>query len=137
MFEASTIDVSEVAENVIAIDFGASNTDAAAVINRELRVWSERRKGMPSIQSVHSILAANGLSLFDLSSLPQQEGTIISFLMKSKGLPLSRLASLRQLGAVGRRWPLGHGGCRRKKCLWSVRGRELPWWRPATLYIST
>ena len=63
MLDASKIDLSGVAENIVAIDFGASNTDAAAVVDGNLRVWNEPRRGVPSVESVQSILAANELSL--------------------------------------------------------------------------
>lgn len=66
MFDASMIDTSAISERIVAIDFGASNTDAAAVIEGRLRVWSERRQGMPSIESVKAILAAGGLSFSDV-----------------------------------------------------------------------
>lgn len=62
MFDASMLDISAISERIVAIDFGASNTDAAAVIEGRLRVWSERRQGMPSVESVEAILAAGGLS---------------------------------------------------------------------------
>ena len=63
MFESSRIDVSGIRDNVVAIDFGASNTDAAAIIDGKLRVWSEGRKGMPSLDSVHAILAAGDIAI--------------------------------------------------------------------------
>lgn len=63
MFDSSTLDVREIGMNAVAIDFGASNTDAAAVIDGQLRVWSERRRGMPSIKAVEALLTAGEVGL--------------------------------------------------------------------------
>lgn len=61
MFESSQIDVSGIRENILAFDFGASNTDVAAVVGGKLRVWSERRRGMPSVEGIDALLGTVGL----------------------------------------------------------------------------
>jgi type II pantothenate kinase len=63
MFDSSTIDVSGVDGKVVAIDFGASNTDAAAVLDGKLNLWSEPRQGIPSAASVRSLLQVGGVDL--------------------------------------------------------------------------
>lgn len=61
MFESSQIDVTGITGNIVAVDFGASNTDVAAVVDGTLRVWSERRRGMPSVEGIDALLATGGL----------------------------------------------------------------------------
>lgn len=83
---ASMLDVTGINERVAAIDFGASNTDAAALIDGKLRVWSRRSEGPPTIATVHAILAAGGLEISALElvavtgghhrALPEQLGGV-------------------------------------------------------------
>ena len=69
MIDSSSLDVSGIGKNVVAIDFGASNTDAAVVIDGKLRVWSERRRGMPSLEAVEAILQAGDVAFADVEVL--------------------------------------------------------------------
>lgn len=93
--------MSGVEENVVAIDFGASNTDAAAVINRKLRVWSEWRRGMPSVESVHSILAAGGLKLSETKLIAVTGGHHQILPEQIDDVPLMKIGELLAIGRGG------------------------------------
>src|SRR5215204_4258543 len=98
MFDASKIDLSGVAENIVAIDFGASNTDAAAVVDGNLRVWNEPRRGMPSIESVHSILEANELSLANTKLIAVTGGHHQLLPAELAGVPIVKIGELVAIG---------------------------------------
>jgi type II pantothenate kinase len=52
-----------------AIDFGASNTDAVALVGGRLLEWTEAQSGLPTVESVRRILAAQGIAPADLAAL--------------------------------------------------------------------
>jgi type II pantothenate kinase len=101
MFESSRIDVSGIETNVVAIDFGASNTDAAAILNGKLRVWNEWRRGMPSVESIHDILRAGGLRLSDVSLLAVTGGHHQILPDEIDGVPLLKVGELLAIGRGG------------------------------------
>jgi type II pantothenate kinase len=101
MFNASALDVSGVVENVVAIDFGASNTDAAAVIDGKLYVWSERRQGMPSVESIHSIVAAGGLQMSDAEIMAVTGGHHQILPDDIAGVPVLKVGELLAIGRGG------------------------------------
>src|SRR5690349_20036255 len=98
MFDASVVDVSGVEHNVVAIDFGASNTDAAAVIGGKLRLWSERRKGMPSVQSIESILEAGELDFDDVQLISATGGHHQILPFDVGGVPIIKVGELVAIG---------------------------------------
>jgi type II pantothenate kinase len=101
MLDASKIDLSGVDENIVAIDFGASNTDAAAVVNGSLRVWNERRRGMPSVESVLSILEANQLTLEKIKRIAVTGGHHQVLPDDIKGVPVQKIGELVAIGRGG------------------------------------
>src|SRR4051812_17019872 len=101
MFDASRVDVSGVERNVVAIDFGASNTDAAAVIEGKLRLWSERRKGMPSVQSIASILDAGEIDFGHVQLLSVTGGHHQILPFDIDGVPIIKVGELVAIGRGG------------------------------------
>ncbi len=101
MFNASALDLSGVVENVVAIDFGASNTDAAAVIDGKLYLWSERRQGMPSVESIRSIVAASGLHLPDAELMAVTGGHHQILPGEIEGVPVLKVGELLAIGRGG------------------------------------
>jgi type II pantothenate kinase len=101
MFDASKIDVSGISQNIIAIDFGASNTDAAAVINGRLRVWNERRSEMPSPKQIRSLLAEADLSLRDGSLVAVTGGHHQTLPDVIDGVPVVKVGELLAIGRGG------------------------------------
>jgi type II pantothenate kinase len=101
MFESSRIDVSGIDENVVAIDFGASNTDAAAIIDGKLRVWSEWRRGTPSPESIYAILAAGNLHLTETRLLAVTGGHHQILPDEIDGVPVVKIGELTAIGRGG------------------------------------
>ena len=101
MFESSRIDVQGLDENVAGIDFGASNTDAAAVIDGRLRVWSEPTKGRPTIESVASILRAGSVPLERLHHLAVTGGHHQTLPEVLGGVPVVKVGELLAIGRGG------------------------------------
>jgi type II pantothenate kinase len=105
------LDVSGITERVVAIDFGASNTDAVAVIDGKLRVWSQRSEEILTIATVQAILAAGDVEFSSLEllavtgghhqALPDQFGRV----QVVKVAELPAIARGGQALAVGR-WDL-------------------------------
>jgi type II pantothenate kinase len=101
MFDSSRVDVSGVERNVAAIDFGASNTDAAAVMGGKLRLWSERRKEMPSVQSIESILHGRDLDLGDVDLIAVTGGHHQILPFDAGGVPIVKVGELAAIGRGG------------------------------------
>jgi type II pantothenate kinase len=101
MFEAAMLDISGISERVVAIDFGASNTDAAAVIDGQLRIWSERRQGMPSSESVEAILAAGGIDFFSVDLIAVTGGHHQILPEEITGIHVIKIGELVAIGRGG------------------------------------
>ncbi len=101
MYNASAVDVTGVNENVIAIDFGASNTDAAAVINGALHLWSERRQGMPSLESIRHIAMTGELSLSEIELIAVTGGHHQILPDEIAGVPVVKIGELLAIGRGG------------------------------------
>jgi type II pantothenate kinase len=101
MFESSQIDMGGIERKVVAIDFGASNTDACAVIEQRIRVWSEWRKGMPSEESIEAILKAGGLQLGDVELIAVTGGHHQILPDKVQGIPVIKIGELVAIGRGG------------------------------------
>ncbi len=67
MFDS--LDVREIAECAVAIDFGASNTDVAAVVEGQLRVWTQKTQGKPDVRRVKSLTALAGIEFARFSTI--------------------------------------------------------------------
>src|SRR4051812_45998984 len=101
MFDASQVDLSGVEQNLVGIDFGASNTDAAAVIGGKLQLWSEQRKGMPSVQSIESLLDAVGIDIYDVQLIAATGGHHQILPYDVEGVPIIKVGELLAIGRGG------------------------------------
>jgi type II pantothenate kinase len=93
--------MSGVGRNLVAIDFGASNTDAAAVVDGTLHLWSERRKGMPSVESIHSILTAEEMSVSDFDIVAVTGGHHQILPSRIDSVPIVKVGELIAIGRGG------------------------------------
>lgn len=106
MFESSRIDVSGadvsgIENGIVGIDFGASNTDAAAIIDGHLRVWSEPSRGSVTPESVKSVLAVGGLALAEMHVIAVTGGHHQSLPDKIEGVPTVKIGELVAIGRGG------------------------------------
>ena len=101
MFDSSKIDIGGIQRNIVAIDFGASNTDAAAIIGGSLHVWSEPRRGLPSVESVHSILEAGQVRLSGVDFLAVTGGHHQVLPEKIGGVDVIKIGELLAIGRGG------------------------------------
>ena len=101
MFDSSQIDVSDIDGHVVAIDFGASNTDAAAVVDGKLSVWSERRRGMPSVDGIHALLGTVNLQRDDLRLIAVTGGHHQILPDDIGGVPVVKVGELLAIGRGG------------------------------------
>ena len=107
MSNASAFDVTGISERVAAIDFGASNTDVAAVINGKLRVWSQRSQGTPTVATVQSILAAGDLALSDVELLAVTGGHHRALPEELAGVKVINVGELPAIGRGGQALAMG------------------------------
>ena len=56
------VDVAGMAEAAAAVDFGASNTDVAVVVDRELHVWTQPSGYLPTVEGLRAILSASSIA---------------------------------------------------------------------------
>ncbi len=110
MIDSSQIDVSGITANVVAIDFGASNTDAAAVIGGKLQTWSERRQGLPSAEAVTAIVHKVGLSLRTVDMVVVTGGHHHVLPDQIDSVPVAKVGELLAIGRGGQ--ALASGGWR-------------------------
>lgn len=101
MFDASRVDVSGVERNLVAIDFGASNTDAAAVVEGKLKIWSERRKGIPSVQGVEALLDMGEVDFDDVHLIAVTGGHHQILPIDVDGVPIVKVGELVAIGRGG------------------------------------
>jgi type II pantothenate kinase len=101
MIDSSRVDLSELGENAVAVDFGASNTDAAAVVGGRLYLWSERRQGMPSVESIHALLAVQGVALAELTRIAVTGGHHQLLPDQIEGIPVVKVGELLAIGRGG------------------------------------
>jgi type II pantothenate kinase len=109
MFESSRIDVRGMDNGIVGIDFGASNTDAAAIIDGRLRVWSEPSKGSVTRESVKSVLAVGGLHLAEMRAIAVTGGHHQSLPDTIEGVPTVKIGELVAIGRGGQALATGNG----------------------------
>jgi type II pantothenate kinase len=101
MIDSSQVDLTDLNENAVAIDFGASNTDVAAVVDGKLYLWSERRRGMPSVENMHALLTAQGIALTELVRIAVTGGHHQLLPDVVAGIPVVKVGELLAIGRGG------------------------------------
>ena len=82
-----------------AIDFGISNTDVAALIHGQWRLWHRPYSGTPDAEQVRAILAAGGV---DLLNLPRLAVTGGRHRLLPQAIDQTTLVGVNELTAIGR-----------------------------------
>jgi type II pantothenate kinase len=86
----------------VAIDFGASNTDAVArSIDGTLHQWTIASIGRPNAQRVHSVLAAAGIAMSDVSAIAVTGGDRSELPELLDGIALQSVAEVAAIGRGG------------------------------------
>lgn len=84
-----------------AIDFGASNTDAAVVIGGTYHAWTRRSQGVPTPEMVQEILDAGGVALEQLTLLAVTGGRHMMLPDFLEGVPVVKVGELRAIARGG------------------------------------
>ena len=88
----------------VAIDFGASNTDAVAQhsgTGETIRRWTRPSIGAPSVQRIHEVLAAGQLAALHVDWVAVTGGDRSSLPLTIDTRPLRQVNEMRAIGAGG------------------------------------
>lgn len=85
----------------VAIDFGASNTDAVARIGDELRRWTIPSIGKPSEARVEAVLTAGRIALADVTWLAMTGGDRSDLTDTIAGTPIISVSEVEAIGRGG------------------------------------
>lgn len=85
----------------VAIDFGATNTDAVARIGDELRRWTVPSEGQPDEQRVRAVLAAGHVDLADVAWIAVTGGDRSALPIAIEGRPIRPISEVEAIGRGG------------------------------------
>ena len=95
-FDAAGIDLC-----AAAIDFGASNTDVAAVVGGKLHIWTQPTEGIPTPELVKRLAAHTGVNFADFCAVAVTGGHSQALPEAIDGVPLRKVGELAAIARGG------------------------------------